>query len=192
MQGKMDCICYYTHLQFGLWNAWIPSFGLVLIQFLFMMFFRDTAKRATDTTWYSKADRRHARWSFVWQTAILALSLFVPLRLYTPFFLVGLVLFALALVGFLAAFISYWRTPLDKTVQGGVYKLSRNPMYFFFSVGMIATCIASTSLWLLIVTVLLIYETHQLILGEEHYCAATYGEEYLNYKARTPRYFLFF
>ena len=188
----MDCICYYTYLHFGLWNAWIPSFGLVLIQFLFMAFFRETAKRATDTSWYIKSDRRHAHLRFVWRAAILVLSLFVPLRLSKPFFFVGLVLFALALVGFLAAFISYWRTPLDKTVQGGIYKLSRNPMYFFFSVGMIATCIASASLWLLIVTALLIFETHHVILGEERYCAATYGEEYLNYKARTPRYFLFF
>lgn len=188
----MNCICYYTSLQFGLWNAWIPSFGLVFIQLLFMVLFRETGKRATDTSWYTPTDKRHARMSFVWQAAILILSLFVPFRFHTPFFFIGLILFALSLVGFLAAFISYWQTPLDKTVQGGVYKLSRNPMYFFFSVGMLATCIASASLWLLIVTALLIYETHHVILGEERYCAATYGEEYLSYKARTPRYFLFF
>ena len=32
--------------------------------------------------------------------------------------------------------------------------------------------------------------THLIVLGEERYCEATYGDEYRTYKARTPRYFL--
>ena len=188
----MDCIYYYTALHFGLWNAWIPSFGLVIIQLLFMVLFRETGKRAVDTSWYTPKDRRHAQWSFVWQGVILILSLFVPLRLHSPFFFAGLILFAIALIGFLASFFAYWKTPLDKTVKGGVYRLSRNPMYFFFFLGMLAACIASTSLWLLLATALLAYETHHVILGEERYCTERYGEEYLKYKAHTPRYFLFF
>lgn len=188
----MDCICYYTTLHIGLWNAWIPSFGLVILQFLFMGLYRTAGKRATDTSWYTPSDKIHARWSFFWQAAILLLSLFVPLQLDTFFFLIGGVLFLLALIGFLAAFIAYKQTPSDKTVTKGVYKLSRNPMYFFFSVGMLGACIASASLWLLFTTGMLIYETHLVILGEERYCAAQYGQEYLSYKAHTPRYFLFF
>lgn len=188
----MDCFCYYTTLQLGVWNAWIPTVGLVLIQYVFMGLFRETGKRATDTSWYTARERRHARWSFVWMFALLGVSLFVPLRLGTSFFLVGGILFLVSLVGFLSAFLAYWQTPLDETVRRGVYRISRNPMYFFYTLGMLGVCVASTSVWLLIPTVLLAYETHHVILGEERYCDERYGDTYREYKARTPRYFLFF
>ena len=55
---------------------------------------------------------------------------------------------------------------------------------------MLGVCIASASLWLLLVTIASIVATHFVILGEERYCLATYGQEYREYKARTPRYFL--
>ena len=77
-----------------------------------------------------------------------------------------------------------------ETVVRGVYRLSRNPMYFFYEVGALAVCIASASLWLLLATIPLILVTHGVILGEERYCMTTYGEDYARYKARTPRYFL--
>ena len=55
---------------------------------------------------------------------------------------------------------------------------------------MLGVCIATASLWLLLVTIASIVATHLVILGEERYCLATYGQEYEEYKARTPRYLL--
>lgn len=132
----------------------------------------------------------YATLSFVFQGTLLLVSLFVPLRIGTPLFTVGCVLFAFALVGFMAAFHAYASTPKGETVVRGVYRLSRNPMYFFYEVGALAVCIASASLWLLLATIPLILVTHGVILGEERYCMTTYGEDYARYKARTPRYFL--
>ena len=145
---------------------------------------------AVDTSWYTSKDKRYATLSFVFQGTLLLVSLFVPLRIGTPLFTVGCVLFAFALVGFMAAFHAYASTPKGETVVRGVYRLSRNPMYFFYEVGALAVCIASASLWLLLATIPLILVTHGVILGEERYCMTTYGEDYARYKARTPRYFL--
>lgn len=188
----MNCICYYTTLSLGVWNAWIPAFGLFILQLVLMAIFRDAGKRATDTSWYTAKDKVHLRLSFLWQIALLVVSIFIPLKLHTTFFWVGLALFFLAFIGFVAALVAYLQTPLHQTVSRGVYKLSRNPMYFFFTVGMIAASIASASLWLLIATLLLAFETHSIILAEERFCTEKYGDEYVAYKARTPRYFLFF
>ena len=151
---------------------------------------RQGGKRAVDTSWYTSKDKRYATLSFVFQGTLLLVSLFVPLRIGTPLFTVGCVLFAFALVGFMAAFHAYASTPKGETVVRGVYRLSRNPMYFFYEVGALAVCIASASLWLLLATIPLILVTHGVILGEERYCMTTYGEDYARYKARTPRYFL--
>ena len=163
---------------------------IVLIQLFYMILYREGGKRAVDTSWYTSKDKRYATLSFVFQGTLLLVSLFVPLRIGTPLFTVGCVLFAFALVGFMAAFHAYASTPKGETVVRGVYRLSRNPMYFFYEVGALAVCIASASLWLLPATIPLILVTHGVILGEERYCMTTYGEDYARYKARTPRYFL--
>ena len=179
-----------VQLQLGWLNAWIPSFALVLIQFLYMLLYKEGGKRAVDTSWHTAKDKRYATLSYIIQLVVLLISLFVPLQIGTPLFMAGSLLFAFALVGFMAAFHAYASTPKGETVVRGVYRLSRNPMYFFYEVGALAICIAAASLLLLLATILLILVTHGVILGEEQYCMTTYGEDYAWYKARTPRYFL--
>ena len=51
-------LSFFTTLQIGWFNAWIPAFGMVLIQFIYMALFPETGKRAVDTSWYTSSDRR--------------------------------------------------------------------------------------------------------------------------------------
>ncbi len=185
----MNELQFYTTFSFGWLNAWIPLFALVLIQVVYMFLFKDGGKRATDTSWYTPKDKRHAMVSTVLQWGIVILSLFIPLKTGTAWFVVGCVLFAVAVVGMTAALHAYVNTPRDKPVCHGVYRFSRNPMYFFYTVGVVAACIASASLWLLILTVPFVFTMHGMILGEERYCEATYGQGYIDYKKQTARYF---
>lgn len=186
----MDTLNFFTTLRPGWFNAWIPAWGMVLIQFVFMALHREGGRRAVDTSWYTPTDRRNAAISSGLQIALLILSVFVPLK-SGAWLTVGAIVFGLSLIAFIAAFLAYGLTPQGQTVTGGIYRLSRNPMYFAFFVGMIGTCIASASLWLLLVNIPFMIYTHLIVLGEERYCEATYGDEYRSYKARTPRYFLF-
>ena len=101
-------------------------------------------------------------------------------------------IYVAAFAGFIKAFYDYAAAPADKAAQGGIYRLSRNPMYFFYFLGMAGVCIASASLWLLIAIVPFAIYNHLVVLGEERYCEQAYGREYLEYKRKTPRYFLFF
>lgn len=183
---------FYTTLEAGWLNAWIPSFGMVLIQFIYMAIFKEGGKRAVDTSWYTLEDKVAAYASMVLQVSLIALSVFVPFKFGTLWFVIGAVVFILSLAAFVWAFHSYLAAPADKTVKGGIYRWSRNPMYFFFFMGMLGVCIATASIWLLIIMVPFIIATHFTILGEESYCEETYGKEYMEYKAKTPRYFLFF
>jgi hypothetical protein len=114
----------------------------------------------------------------------------VPFKAGTPWFVAGSIIFILSLGMFIAAFQVYVAAPPGRAITGGIYRYSRNPMYVAYHLGMLGVCIASASLWLLLVTIASIVATHFVILGEERYCLATYGQEYREYKARTPRYFL--
>ena len=71
-----------------------------------------------------------------------------------------------------------------------IFSLPNVHYAFFFFTSMLGTSIACASLWLLLVTVPFGIAMHFTILGEERYCEQTYGKEYLEYKANTPRYLL--
>lgn len=46
----MDNLAFYTTLQPGPLNAWIPSFILTAIEFVYMLLYREEGKRAVDTS----------------------------------------------------------------------------------------------------------------------------------------------
>ena len=73
-------ISFFTTLEPTLAGAWIPSLVMVLIQFAYMFIYKEVGKRATDTSWYTLADKRNAIISSLLQVALLILSVFVPLK----------------------------------------------------------------------------------------------------------------
>ena len=174
-------LAYFTTLQPGWPNAWIPSLGIVLIQLAYMLLYKEGGRRATDTSWYTAKDKTNAFWSMLLTIAMIIVAVFVPFQA---------IIFILSLGMFIADFRVYVAAPLGRAITGGIYRYSRNPMYTAYHLGMLGVCIATASLWLLLVTMASIVATHFVILGEERYCLATYGQEYREYKARTPRYLL--
>ncbi|WP_373802378.1 methyltransferase family protein [Bacteroides heparinolyticus] len=188
----MNNLQFFTTLQIGWLNAWIPAFAMVLVQFVYMAIYKEGGKRAVDTSWYTAKDKMSGGISSLLQILLLILSLFVPLKMSTTWFWVGAAIYVLAFAAFIWSFYSYGAAAPDKAIQGGIYRWSRNPMYFFYFVGTLGICIATASLWLLLVLIPFSVFTHLIILGEERYCEQTYGESYLAYKKKTPRYLLFF
>ena len=130
-------LSFFTTLKLGWLNAWIPAFGMVVIQFVYMGLFREVGKRAVDTSWYTPRDKFWAMVSTFLQIVLLVLSIFVPFKLGTAWFLIGSTTFALSFAAFIWSFHSYGIDPAGKTIKSGIYRWSRNPMYFFFFTGML-------------------------------------------------------
>lgn len=187
----MTGLHFFTTLNIGWLNAWIPSFLMIIIHIAFSLIYKEGGKRAVDTSWYTSKDKYNALGSFFFQMLILFLSLFVPLKIGTIWFFTGTIVYLFSLIAFIAAFYAYMLAPRDKVITNGIYRVSRNPMYFSFNLAMIAICIASASLWIFLLLIPFVITTHFVILGEERYCAVSYGESYLKYKKETARYFLF-
>lgn len=72
---------------------------------------------------------------------------------------------------------------------GGIYKISRNPMYASFIFLNAATFLYLPSLLLLAIMIYGMVVHHFIILSEEKYLEKTFGDTYLRYKSLTPRYF---
>lgn len=72
---------------------------------------------------------------------------------------------------------------------GGIYKISRNPMYASFFFLNPATFLYLPSVLLLTIMIYGMIVHHFIILSEEKYLEKEFGGVYLNYKKQVPRYF---
>ncbi len=80
-------------------------------------------------------------------------------------------------------------TPTDALVTNGLYSWSRNPIYIALSVFYVGLSIALTTLWALLFLPLVIIALQKgVIEREEEYLAEEFGEVYLSYKKRVPRW----
>ena len=107
-------------------------------------------------------------------------------------FIIGTVLYLIGLTGLVIAILNFRNASLDKPITRRLYKISRNPqmvMIYLLFAGMVLVM----GSWInLIFLGILIICSHFSILGEEKALTEQYGELYLEYKKRIPRYFLFF
>ena len=71
----------------------------------------------------------------------------------------------------------------------GIYGYVRNPMYVGLTLLLVGLGIALASDWMLVMTVAFGMTIHfGVVLREERYLEAKFGEPYRQYKARVPRY----
>jgi protein-S-isoprenylcysteine O-methyltransferase Ste14 len=89
-----------------------------------------------------------------------------------------------------------WRIGIDDKSPGAlithsVFRLSRNPIFLGFHTAAVAAFLIQPGLFFLLFAVGLIAGIHLQIIGEERHLEKTYGDAYIRYRERTPRYLLF-
>jgi len=124
----------------------------------------------------------------LWLLAI-AYSIFLPIKLGTPWFIIGVIIYLIGLAMGVTATINFSATPLNDPITRGAYRYSRHPLYaslvlIYFSVG-----ISSASWIFIIVAVLLAVLLNISVKDEENYCLERYGMVYREYMNNTPRWF---
>jgi protein-S-isoprenylcysteine O-methyltransferase Ste14 len=72
--------------------------------------------------------------------------------------------------------------------RNGAFRLTRNPMYAGIDVTMIAAVLYTGNPALLVVGAFVIAVQHRIILAEEPWMLATFGEDYVHYRERVGRY----
>ncbi len=105
-------------------------------------------------------------------------------------FLVGLVLAAGGMIGRIWCLTYSSGYKSSELVTLGPYSVCRNPLYFFSFVGLVGIGLATETFTLtlcLIAFFALVYPA--VIAGEEEFLRGKFGEPYLEYCRRTPRFF---
>ena len=143
--------------ELGLWNAWIYILlmfiiviglsNLIIRIFLGKTKSQEINKRHGTKPSLSDTEKKIDRLSTIALIAIIIYSIFLPLKLNTAWFYIGTFIFLIGIIFGFAAMINFALSPMNKPVTNGVYRISRNPMYFSMFMIFLSVSIACAS-WL--------------------------------------------
>lgn len=111
----------------------------------------------------------------------------------------GMVLIITGFLFFISALYRFgpsWRMGIDKKsagslVTGGVFSLTRNPIFLFMDLYFIGTFLVYGNLFFLAAACCAVIAMHVQILQEETFLRSRYGDDYLRYQKHVPRYLSF-
>ena len=183
--------------EIGLWNAWIfelcallPLPILLLIQKRRASKSEKGADSKSELDYMSKAERRLFGFSRAVMFLPIIYSIFLPLKLGTTWFYVGLPIALVGLIMLLTVWAKFASTLLDdKPITTGLYRCSRHPMYltnFLMAIGISIACASWLFLLLSIASVL--FANVRFAGFEERSCLEKYGDAYRGYMDKTPKW----
>ena len=174
--------------EIGVWNVWLLMLPLFLIPAIMSSVKKELFKKTESTANLSRREKR----VFVVSKVVLVLaflySIFLPLRLGTLWFYIGLPISLLGIAMYIIVSVNIANTPVDRPVTKGLYHYSRHPMYIASIPALVGAGIASAS-WLFLLLSVLFVVTHLMNgIFEERLCFEAYGSVYQDYLDRTPRW----
>jgi protein-S-isoprenylcysteine O-methyltransferase Ste14 len=182
--------------ELGVWNAWIfvvlhQGGTSVLLQLMYRGVWKDVMdvwKKAPTDISSNKTGRILEYSVYVVFLAVFGYSVFLPLKLNTAWFYVGLFVFLLGVIVDFMAGVSWATNPLEKPITRGVYRISRHPMDFGNFVVIIGIGLACASWVVLLLGIVLITLMNMKAVHEERFCLKKFGNVYREYVKRTPRW----
>ena len=179
--------------ELGLWNAWIFMLYVIFSNFLpyvlsGKLIDKEILKKLGADLPLSDNEKNLLNIYSVLFFAIIAYNIFLPLKLGTVWFYVGLIIYVVGVIIETIAMMNFFTTAVDKPVNKGIYRFSRNPMYFGIFLILLGTSIACVSLIFLMLTTIFIILSHIVVVYEERFCTQKYGNGYREYLNRIPRW----
>ena len=178
--------------EIGLWNAWLLMLYLPLHPLIMMLLDKlvgvgNMMKKMGEAP-YEKNERIFSRSSMILLLLAIIYSIFLPLQLGTVWLYVGLPIYFVGLIIFIAPMVNIVTTPHGEPFTKGFYRHSRHPMYLGSCLIHIGVGIASASWVFLLFAVVSAILTPFLAIPEERGCLELYGDAYREYMNRTPRW----
>lgn len=141
-------------------------------------------------------------WLLVWASEIISKQLYIDniFILWNSSFIsiLGLLVITSGVVLFIIAAITMknsWRVGIDKITKSklitkGIYKYSRNPAFAGFYLMFFGLFLVYPDVITFVIILFNIYSMNRLVLEEEKHLEEMFGIEYIIYKEKTARYFV--
>ena len=173
--------------EIGLWNAWI----LILPFIIFHIFGSKILGKREHEEGSSVTKKAKTASNLYFPIMLLsyAYSIFLPLKLNTIWFVIGLLIYLPVMLFLVIGFLNLATAPVNELVTRGVYGISRHPMYLGEVVASISISIACLSWVFLLLAIAKFLLIHYYVVGaEEPFLIEKYGDAYKEYINRTPRW----
>ena len=176
--------------EIGIWNAWILMIWLLIQNYGIKFLNKEIYKKAGGSSEVesSPVQKITGYISVTLWLLTTVYSIFLPLKLGTIWFYIGLIVFSAGMIINIIATINFVSTPVKELVVEGIYRYSRHPMYLAMLLIYLSVGIASASWIFMVVTGLWLVLIMLGIKDEEKYCLKKYGNTYREYMNKTPRW----
>ena len=178
--------------EIGIWNAWIFMLYLPLHPVIMLLIDKlvgvGNVFKKMGSVPYNKTERIIMNSLMILICLAFIYSVFLPLKLGTVWFYIGLLIYIFGLIMFILAIASIATTLHGEPFTKGLYRYSRHPMTllsFFMHLGV---GIATASWVFILFSVVCAVLWAVLVLPEERGCLEQYGDAYREYMDRTPRW----
>ena len=175
--------------EIGIWNAWIFTIWLIISPFLSSIAIKE---KEVSKELRISAPMKHEKILNVISMAAVVFgflySIFLPLKINTNWFYIGLPIFFIGLTIDFSVLFTLRKAKVDKPFTCGPYKYSRHPIYLALLLIIISVAIMSLSWIFLLILIIMIIHLLLAIPAEEKYCIKKYGLEYQEYLKKTPRW----
>jgi protein-S-isoprenylcysteine O-methyltransferase Ste14 len=136
----------------------------------------------------TKRENRIASAVFLPMILTWGYTIFLPLQLDTAWLYTGLTIWLFGMIFTGVAILNFATSPKDKVITKGLYRFTRNPTYTGIILMQTGSGIACASWLYLLLTAALMFLMNTILPSEERYCLYRYGNDYLKYKNKTPRW----
>jgi protein-S-isoprenylcysteine O-methyltransferase Ste14 len=178
--------------EIGIWNAWIFMVPFLLVNLLFflLMIKKGAPSGPSRVPYKSKITLLFGISSKIIYLPAIVYSVFLPLKLGTIWFYIGLPITLIGLLGSIVIMVNWAVTPVGKPVTKGLYRYSRHPIYVTGVFMLLGVSIISASWVFLVLTIIFgVGATRPYFVKiEEAQCLGHYGAPYREYMSRTPRW----
>lgn len=174
--------------EIGVWNAWIFMAYLLLSFIPFVYVAIKKSVPSVEESGLSRVAKIFANSSKLLLFPTMVYSIFLPMKLGTAWFYVGLPITLIGLIGYTIVLVNWATTPLDNQVSRGLYRYSRHPMYVTMFVFLLGLGIVTASWVLLLLFIVFVVGCVVFTNVEEQGCLQKYGDSYRAYMNRTPRW----
>ena len=185
---------FIPKLELGWLNGWIFLMVHVVIQAFFILICSKEVKvRLFDRgTGWTKTQKTFTLIGKFFGLINIILIILSPLKFGSIEFIIGLIIFLIGITGLVVSILNFKNAPFDKPITTGLYKISRNPQIVMIFIIFLGYTFLIGSWLSMIILLFSFMGQHFSLLGEERRLTEQYGDSYLEYKKKVPRYFLLF
>ncbi len=189
MQSAEEVIKTLTPaFEIGVWNAWILMLPVMLSIPFYLYIGKKRGPSPSRETTASTKEKTITYSLTSLDFLAFAYSVFLPLKLWTLWFYIGLPVALLGVTGIMLAGVNWATTLPNAPVTRGLYHYTRHQLYVTYILLLLGVGIATASWLILSYSILYIAGISAYVHTEEEDCLEKYGDAYREYMNRTPRW----